>query len=156
MLKTGVSTAHEYIYEPCKIKIYESIMGRSVEEPSLIAVEKSTQQIKAIGETAKQFFEREDIIVMSPMKNGMVARFQETVAIFKYLLPKIYTKKLKSPRALVCIPIGSTEIERKALEEALVMARVKKCEFTDQSIEQIIKENWKQEYELLIGITKEV
>lgn len=95
--------------------------GIVVREPSVVAVDKRTNMVYAVGEAAKEMLGRTPghIVAIRPMKGGVIADFDITQCMLRYFIEKAYTGSLLGrPRVLVCVPSGVTEVEKRAVEEA--------------------------------------
>ncbi|MCC2631774.1 MAG: rod shape-determining protein MreB, rod shape-determining protein MreB-related protein, partial [Patescibacteria group bacterium] len=97
--------------------------GIVINEPSVVALNKKTKQILAIGEEAKKMVGRtpSHIVAVRPLVDGVVSDFEVTEAMLKYFIDKVQKKTFSlvpRPRLLVGIPYGVTEVERRAVEEA--------------------------------------
>lgn len=99
------------------------VKGKSVvlREPSVVAIENDTKTVLAVGEEAKKMIGRTpgNIVAIRPMKDGVIADFDITQNMLKYFIRKVYSRKtLISPRVVVCVPSGVTEVEKRAVEDA--------------------------------------
>jgi len=103
--------------------------GIVVNEPSVVAVQKDTGNILAVGNEAKEMIGRTpgNIIAIRPLKDGVIADFYTTQTMLKYFIEKAYKKGLfgLSPRIVICVPSGVTEVERRAVEESAYKAGAK-------------------------------
>lgn len=103
--------------------VYVKGQGIVINEPSVVAINKRTKQILAIGSEAKKMVGRTPghIVAIRPLVDGVVSDFEVTEAMLKYFIEKIQKKKyslVPRPRVLIGIPYGVTEVERRAVEEA--------------------------------------
>lgn len=99
--------------------------GIVIREPSVVAVDKRTGTVHAVGEAAKNMIGRTPghIVAIRPMKDGVIADFDVTQAMLKHFIQKAYTGGiLGRPRVIVCVPSGVTEVEKRAVEEATIQA----------------------------------
>lgn len=105
--------------------------GIVVNEPSVVAIKKKTNQVLAVGDEAKQMIGRTpgNIVAIRPLKDGVIADFNTTEAMLKYFISKAHKKSFISPkpRVIVCVPSGVTSVERRAVEEATQKAGAKKA-----------------------------
>jgi rod shape-determining protein MreB len=106
------------------------IKGRGIilREPSVVAIDKFTRQVLAVGEDAKKMIGRTpgNIVAIRPLKDGVIADFDITQEMLKYFIRKATQKKsLFQPRVVVCVPSGVTEVEKRAVEEATIQAGAK-------------------------------
>ena len=103
--------------------VYVQGRGITVREPSVVAIDKYTGKVLAVGNTANEMIGRtpENIIAVRPMKDGVIADFDITQAMIRSFM-KGARRSLMKPRVVVCIPSGITEVERRAVEEAVMQA----------------------------------
>ena len=106
--------------------IYVRDRGIVLNEPSVVAVQEDYSRggkvIVAVGVEAKNMLGRTPghITAVRPMKDGVIADFTYTEKMLQYFIGKVHdTRLLKpSPRVLVCVPVGSTQVERRAIRES--------------------------------------
>jgi len=95
--------------------------GIVLKEPSVVAVERVTGRIVAIGEDARKMMGREpaNIVVIRPLRDGVISNFDVTARMLRYFFQKVVgTRLLYRPRAVVCVPSGVTEAEKRCVIEA--------------------------------------
>ncbi len=105
--------------------IYIKDKGIVLREPSVVALDRDTGEVKAVGSKAKQMLGRTpaNIIAVRPMKNGVIADFEVTQAMIKYFIRSVHTRKsLLRPRIVIGIPSDITGVERRAVEDAAKQA----------------------------------
>jgi rod shape-determining protein MreB len=121
-LSIDLGTANTLIYIPGK--------GIVLNEPSVVAIRedriRGTKHIAAVGQAAKQMLGRTpaNIVAIRPLKEGVIADFTVTEKMLQYFINKVHESKLfkPSPRVLVCVPCGSTQVERRAIKESALGA----------------------------------
>lgn len=101
-----------------------------VDEPSIIAIEKNTKQIMAVGKKALMMHGRthENILTIRPLKDGVIADFQSTEMMLKEFIKMTGTKGYIFPPSLkmvICIPSGITEVEERAVRDSAEQAGAK-------------------------------
>ena len=99
--------------------------GIVVNEPSVVAINRQTNQIVATGRDAKEMLGRtpEQIKALRPMKDGVIADFTATNLMIKNLLHKVCKRyNIGRPRVVVGVPSGITEVEERAVEEAVMQS----------------------------------
>ena len=100
--------------------------GVIVNEPSVVALNTSTNKILAVGDDAKQMIGRTPgaIVAIRPMKDGVIADFETTQVMLRHFIRKAFRKGsvLSKPRVVVCVPSGVTEVEKRAVIEATIAA----------------------------------
>ena len=107
--------------------VYVKGRGVVINEPSVVAINKKTRQILAIGEEAKSMVGRtpSHIVATRPLVDGVVSDFEVTERLLHYFINRVHREKFAffpRPRVVVGIPYGVTEVERRAVEEAAISA----------------------------------
>lgn len=95
--------------------------GIVLNEPSVVAIDKKTKRVLAVGEEARKMVGRTpgNIIAIRPLKDGVIADFDITEAMLKHFINKLNVKGFFSkPRILICCPTNITSVEQKAIREA--------------------------------------
>ena len=99
------------------------VKGRGIvlREPSVVAIQRDTSQVLAVGEEAKQMIGRTpgNIVAVRPLKDGVIADFDVTQAMLSYFIKKaMESKPFVKPRVVVGVPSGVTEVEMRAVVDA--------------------------------------
>lgn len=118
--------------------------GIVVREPSVVAINKKTNSILAVGDDAKNMIGRTpgDIVAIRPMKDGVIADFDVTQSMLKYFIKKAFTGGFMSkPRVVICVPSGVTEVEKRAVEEATLQAGAKEAYLIEEPMAAAIGAN---------------
>lgn len=109
--------------------VWVSDKGVVIREPSVVARQKKTKEILAIGASAKKMLGRapSTIEVIRPLRDGVIADFDATAAMLDYYIKKVHESggvvpKVPRPRVIIGIPSGVTEVERKAVADATLFA----------------------------------
>ncbi|MFQ5551185.1 MAG: rod shape-determining protein, partial [Gemmatimonadales bacterium] len=109
--------------------IYVRGQGILLNEPSVVAVEKSTGKIMGIGLKAKRMLGRtpDGIVAVRPLKDGVIADFDVTEKMLRYFLSTIISKNFfrVKPRVIICVPSGITEVEKRAVRDSAHSAGAK-------------------------------
>lgn len=107
--------------------VYARGKGIVVREPSVVAIDKYEGKVLAVGNAANDMIGRtpENIVAVRPMKDGVIADFDITQAMIRSFIKEANVSKIFKPRVVVCIPSGITEVERRAVEEAVIQAGAK-------------------------------
>lgn len=106
------------------VLVYVSGKGIVLEEPSVVAIEKRTNSVLAVGEEARKMIGRTpgNIVAIRPLRDGVISNYDITEKMLNYFINKVVDKKGFSrffmPRIMVCVPSGVTEVEKRAVEEA--------------------------------------
>ncbi len=101
--------------------VYVKGQGVVLCEPSVVAIDKSNHSILAVGEEAKRMLGRTpgNIIAIRPMKDGVIADFDIAEAMLRYFIRKVHRKnRLVSPRVVIAVPSGITEVEKRAVKDS--------------------------------------
>ena len=115
------------------------IKGRGVvlKEPSVVAYDRDTNEIREIGEEARKMIGRTpgNIVAIRPLRQGVISDYDITEKMLKYFLRKAMGRKtLRKPRISVCIPSGATEVEKKAVEDATYQAGAREVSIIEEPI----------------------
>lgn len=107
--------------------VYVKGKGIVINEPSVVAINKKTKQILAIGEEAKKMVGRTPghIVAIRPLVDGVISDFEVTEAMLKHFIDRVHRVKFSlvpRPRMVIGIPYGVTEVERRAVEEGAISA----------------------------------
>jgi rod shape-determining protein MreB len=95
--------------------------GIVLNEPSVVAIDRNTGRVLAVGEEARRMVGRTpgNIVAIRPLKDGVIADFEVTEAMLKHFIDKLNVKGfLSKPRILICCPTNITSVEQKAIREA--------------------------------------
>ncbi len=150
-------------FEPADILIYIQGQGVVLKEKSLVAFDTESKKIIAFGEDAARLAKSppEHVKILSPLRRGMIADYQVAVNLLTHLLRKAWGRKpLRAPGLLTCVPKGMTDVEMKAVEDALIQSGAREIFITDFSLEQILEampelpKGWKK-VKTYVAITKE-
>ena len=110
--------------------VYVKGKGIVLREPSVIAVNKDTKEVLAVGDEAKLMLGRTpgNIIAIRPMKDGVIADYTYTQHMLKYFIQKACgNKSFIKPKIIVCIPSCITEVEKRAIEDSVINAGAKEA-----------------------------
>lgn len=107
--------------------VYVKDKGIVINEPSVVAVNTRTEQILAIGEEAKKMVGKtpSHITAVRPLVGGVISDFEVTEKMLKYFIEKVHKESfgfMPRPRIVIAVPLGITEVERKAVEDATLHA----------------------------------
>ncbi|HAA90785.1 MAG: Rod shape-determining protein MreB [Thermoanaerobacterales bacterium 50_218] len=100
-------------------------------EPSVVAIQRDTGEILAVGEEAKRMIGRTpgNIVAIRPMKDGVIADFEVTQSMLRYFINRALEKRLffMRPRVVISVPTGVTAVEERAVREAALQAGAKEA-----------------------------
>jgi rod shape-determining protein MreB and related proteins len=101
--------------------IYVKGKGIVLREPSVVAVNRNTGELLAIGEEARVMLGRTpgNIVAVRPLRNGVISNFHDSERMLRYFIRKVIGRRLFfKPKVIVCVPSGVTEVERRSIIEA--------------------------------------
>ena len=118
-------------------QVYSTGRGLVVSEPSVVVYDKNSEKIKAIGEEARQMTGHvsSNMEVIRPIRQGVIVDYTVMEKMLKYFISKAMGRHaFRKPRISICIPSGTTEIERKAVEEATYQAGAREVFLVEEPI----------------------
>jgi rod shape-determining protein MreB len=107
------------------ILVFRRGQGIVLREPSVVAIDRVTKRIKAVGEEARLMLGRTpgNIVAIRPMSDGVIADYTTTEKMLGYMINKVCGKRRPfKPRVLICVPAGVTSVERRAVWQAAMAA----------------------------------
>ena len=119
------------------IRVYIKGKGVVLKEPSVVAFDRDTNKIKAIGEEARLMIGRTpgNIVAVRPLRQGVISDYTVTEKMIKHFIQKAIGKRtFKKPRIAVCVPSGVTEVEKKAVEDATWQAGARSVDIIEEPI----------------------
>ncbi|HKL99913.1 MAG TPA: rod shape-determining protein MreB, partial [Mobilitalea sp.] len=119
------------------VLVYIKGKGVVLKEPSVVAFDRDTNKIKAIGEEARLMLGRTpgNIIAVRPLRQGVISDYTVTEKMLKYFIQKAVGKqRFRKPRISVCVPSGVTEVEKKAVEDATYQAGAREVAIIEEPI----------------------
>jgi len=105
--------------------VYIKGQGIVLCEPSVVAIQRGTSNVLAVGEEAKRMLGRTpgNIVAIRPMKDGVIADFEITESMLRYFIRKVHkSRHLVRPRMVIAIPSGITEVEKRAVKDSALHA----------------------------------
>ena len=113
--------------------------GVVLNEPSVVAVvdNKGKKSVLAVGDEAKTMLGRTpgNISAIRPLKNGVIADFIVTEEMIKHFIKKVHKRStFANPRILICVPTGSTPVERKAIQDSALAAGARRVQLIEEPI----------------------
>lgn len=106
-------------------------------EPSVVAIERGTSHVLAVGDEAKRMLGRTpgNIVAIRPMKDGVIADFEITEAMLRYFIKKVHHRRvLVRPRIVIAIPSGITEVEKRAVKDSAERAGAREVFLIEEPI----------------------
>ncbi len=121
------------------ILVYIKGKGIVLSEPSVVAIDKNTDKILAVGEEARKMLGRTpgNIVAIRPLREGVISDYHVTEKMLKHFINKVCARsffKLFKPRVMICVPSGVTEVEKRAVEDAAVQAGARKTYLIEEPI----------------------
>ncbi len=117
--------------------VYARGRGIVVDEPSIVAINKKTNKVAAVGTEAKEMLGRTpgNIVAIKPMKDGVIADFDVTEEMLKYFIRKAHNRNhLLSPRIVICIPSEITQVEKRAVRESALRAKASEVFLVEEAM----------------------
>lgn len=105
--------------------VYVKGKGIVLNEPSVVAIDKNSGSVLAVGLEAKRMIGRTpgNIVAIRPLRDGVIADFDVTERMLRYFIQQVHKRRfLARPRVIVCVPSGITGVEQRAIEEATEQA----------------------------------
>lgn len=117
-------------------QIYKKGSGIVLSEPSVVAVDKFDGKILAVGTEANEMIGRtpDSIVAVRPVKDGVISDFDIARAMLKSFLSDSSSTGVFKPKVYVAVPMGITEVEKRAVEEAAITAGAKNVVFVDEPL----------------------
>ena len=119
------------------VLVYIKGKGVVLKEPSVVAFDRETNKIKAIGEEARLMLGRTpgNIVAVRPLRQGVISDYTVTEKMLKYFIQKAVGKqRFRKPVISVCVPSGVTEFEKKAVEDATYQAGAREVAIIEEPI----------------------
>ena len=119
------------------ILVYVNGKGVVLKEPSVVAFDRTTNKIVAIGEEARLMLGRTpgNIVAVRPLRQGVISDYTVTEKMIQYFIQKsVGRRSLRKPRIAVCVPSGVTEVEKKAVEDATYEAGAREVQIIEEPI----------------------
>jgi len=119
------------------VLVYVKGKGIVLREPSVVAIDRDTNTILAIGEEARAMIGRTpgNIVAIRPLRDGVIADYDTTESMLRHFILKVAGKRFFfKPRIMVCIPSGVTTVEKRAVLEAAMQAGAKKTYLIEEPL----------------------
>ncbi len=133
----GVSTDIGIDLGTASILVYIKNKGVVLREPSVVAYDRNTNEIRAIGEEARMMIGRTpgNIVAIRPLRQGVIADYTITEKMIRYFIQKAVGRRVfRKPRISVCVPSQITEVERKAVEDATFNAGAREVYLVEEPL----------------------
>lgn len=119
------------------VLVYVKGKGVILKEPSVVAFDRDSNTIKAIGEEARLMLGRTpgNIVAVRPLRQGVISDYTVTEKMIAYFVRKALGRRtFRKPNISICVPSGVTEVERKAVEEATYAAGAREVHLIDEPV----------------------
>lgn len=117
--------------------VYVKGKGVVLREPSIVAVNQDTGSVKAVGEEAKSMVGRtpSNVQAIRPLKDGVIANFDMTESMIRYFIDKVHDRrKFVSPRIVIGVPTGVTEVEKRAVMDSAEQAGAREIHIIEEPL----------------------
>jgi rod shape-determining protein MreB and related proteins len=128
-LAIDLGTANTLVF--CKSR------GVVIDEPSIVAINKVTNNVEAVGSDAKEMLGRTptNIVAIRPMKDGVIANFEVAEKMLQHFIRKAQNgRSFMSPRVIIGIPTGITQVERRAVEDSVYRAKASEVFLVEEAV----------------------
>lgn len=119
------------------VLVYVKGKGIVLQEPSVVALDKVSNKVLAVGEEARQMIGRTpgNIVAIRPLRDGVISDYDITEKMLKYFIKKACGKRrISAPRVMVCVPCEATEVEKRAVKDAAINAGAKRVCLIEEPI----------------------
>ncbi len=118
------------------VLVYVKGKGIVTKEPSVVAIDKNTNKLHAVGDAAQRMLGRTpgNIVAIRPLRDGVISDYNTTERMIKYFLGKVGKKSFFKPRVIICVPSGVTEVEERAVIDAGIQAGAGKVHLIEEPI----------------------
>ncbi len=117
--------------------VYVKGKGVVIDEPSVVAMDKNSGRILAVGAEAKKMLGRTpgNIVAIRPMKDGVIADFETTEKMLRHFITKAHNRRtFVSPRIVICVPSGITQVEQRAVRDSAELAGAREVYIIEEPI----------------------
>lgn len=115
------------------------IKGKGVilQEPSVVAIDRNTNKVLAVGEDARQMIGRTpgNIVAIRPLRDGVISDYDVTEKMLKHFIKKACgVSRISAPKVVICVPCEATEVEKRAVKDAAINAGAKKVSLIEEPL----------------------
>jgi rod shape-determining protein MreB len=117
--------------------VFAKSRGVVIDEPSIVAINKVTNNVEAVGTDAKEMLGRTptNIVAIRPMKDGVIANFEVAEKMLQHFIRKAQNvRSFVSPRVIIGIPTGITQVERRAVEDSAYRAKASEVFLVEEAV----------------------
>ena len=119
------------------VLVYAEGKGVILKEPSVVAINKNTNKVLAVGEEARRMIGRTpgNIVAVRPLRDGVISDYDITEKMLKEFIRKAYGKsKITAPKVIICVPSQATEVEKRAVIDAARNSGAKKVNLIEEPL----------------------
>lgn len=119
------------------VLVYMKGKGVILKEPSVVAIDRTTNKVLAVGEEARKMIGRTpgNIVAIRPLRDGVISDYDITEKMLKHFINKACGKRrISAPRVMVCVPCQATEVEKRAVKDATINAGAKKVYLIEEPL----------------------
>jgi len=119
------------------VLVYVKNKGVVLTEPSVVAIDKNTEKMLAVGEEARQMLGRTpgNIVAIRPLREGVISNYDVTEKMLRYFINKVCgRRRVFKPRIIVCVPTGVTQVEKRAVIDATNQAGARKTYLIEEPV----------------------
>ena len=122
----------------CTASVLVYIKGRGIvlQEPSVVVVDKETEQIQKVGKEAQRMLGRvpDNLEVVRPLREGVISKYNVTLQMVQYFISRACGNMLIKPRVMICIPSGATEVDERAVIDAATQAGARQTFLVEEPV----------------------
>lgn len=118
------------------VLVYIKGRGIVLQEPSVVVVDKETEQILKVGREAQKMLGRvpENLEVVRPLREGVISKYNVTLQMVQYFIGRACGNMLIKPRVMICIPSGATEVDERAVIDAATQAGARQTFLVEEPV----------------------
>ncbi len=118
------------------VLVYVKGKGIVLKEPSVVAIDKNTDELLTIGREAQQMLGRTpgNIVALRPLRDGVISQYDLTLRMLQYFIKKACGTSLFKPRLIICVPSGITEVEQRAVHDAAIQAGARRVFLIEEPV----------------------
>lgn len=118
------------------VLVYIKGRGIVLQEPSVVVVDKETEQIQKVGKEAQRMLGRvpDNLEVVRPLREGVISKYNVTLQMVQYFISRACGNMLIKPRVMICIPSGATEVDERAVIDAATQAGARQTFLVEEPV----------------------
>jgi len=118
------------------VLVYVKGTGIVIQEPSVVAIDTTTDKVLNVGRAAQQMLGRTpgNIVAIRPMREGVISQYEVTLKMLQYFIRRACGNMFFKPRVMICVPTGITEVEERAVVDAANQAGARQTHLIEEPI----------------------